>query len=103
MAQELEQYARYFQEGGRVRVWVPLDGGGAFPEWGAVVWLEGDLLQVDLSRDTLPEQARLEVGRTLNLGLSTAEGVLSCRGVLVVDDAKEHRLHLRLIEEVIPY
>lgn len=103
MAAELEQYAKYFPEGGRVRVWVPLDAGGAFPEWGTVAWLEGDLLQVILSRDALPEEARLEVGKMLDLGLATEDGVLSCRAVLVGDDEKEHRLELRLVEEVVPY
>ncbi len=103
MVEELEQYARYFQEGARVRVGVPLDGGGVFPEWGVVVRLDGDLLQLNLSRDALPEHARIEVGRTLDLGLSGRQGALTCRGVLVDDDEKEHRLLLRLVEEVFPF
>lgn len=103
MSQELKQYSGYFKEGVRVRVGVPLDGGGAFREWGVVAWLDGDLLQLDLSRDCLPEHARLEVGRTLELGLSGQEGNLVCRGVLVADDEAKHRLQLRLVEEVSPY
>jgi len=103
MAEELEQYSRYFQEGGRVRVGVPLDGGGVFPEWGVVVWLDGDLLQVNLSRDALPEHARIEVGQTLDLGLPAKQGGLGCRGVLVDDEKQEHRMLLRLIEEVSPF
>lgn len=100
MAEELEQYSQYFHEGERVRVGVPLDGGGWFPEWGVVVSLEDDLLEVDLSRDSLPEEARLETGQTLNLGLPGPDRALTCRGVLVRDDEQEHRLLLRLIEDV---
>lgn len=100
MAEELEQYARYFQEGGRVRVGIPLEGGGWFPEWGVVATLDDDLLLVDLSRDQLPEEARLQTGQTLNVGLPDLEQRLTCRAVLVQDDRAEHRLALRLIEDV---
>ena len=103
MAEELEQYARYFQEGSRVRVGIPLEGGGWFPEWGAVATLDDDLLLVDLSRDQLPEEARLETGQTLNVGLPEQEQALTCRGVLVHVDGIEHRLALRLIEGVYPF
>lgn len=103
MAEELEQYAKYFHEGERVRVGVPLDGGGWFPEWGVVATLDDDLLLVDLSRDQLPEEARLETGQTLNVGLPEQEGGLTCRAVLVRDDLAEHRLVLRLIEDVYPF
>ncbi|MBU5635155.1 DUF5634 family protein [Geomonas sp. Red69] len=103
MAEELEQYARYFHEGLRVRVGIPLEGGGWFPEWGMVATLDDDLLLVDLSRDQLPEEARLETGHTLNVGLPDQEQALTCRAVLVRIDAAEHRLALRLIEDVYPF
>ena len=104
MTEELAQYAKHFHDGGRVRVGVPLDGGGVFAEWGVVASLEHDLLELDLSRDALPEHARLELGRTLDLGLPSAEqGALSCRGVLVGEEPHGHRLVLRLIEEVVPF
>lgn len=103
MTEQLAQYAQYFREGGRVRVNVPLEGGGDFPEWGVVASLERDLLQVDLSRDALPEQARLDQGETLDLGLISKQGGMSCRGILVGEERQGHRLVLRLVEEVYPY
>lgn len=103
MTEELAQYAEHFHEGGRVRVHVPLEGGGTFPEWGVVASLERDLLQVDLSRDALPEHAILEQGQTLNLGLAGRNVALSCRGVLVGEELEGHRLVLRLIEEVFQF
>jgi len=103
MSEDLAQYAKYFHEGGRVKVGVPLDGGGMFPEWGVIASLERDLLEVDLSRDSLPEHARIELGRTLDLGLPSVQGGLSCRGVLVGEEPHGHRLVLRLIEEVVPF
>ncbi|MBU5612217.1 PilZ-like domain-containing protein [Geomonas azotofigens] len=103
MAEELEQYTRYFQEGSRVRVGIPLEGGGWFPEWGVVATLDDDLLLVDLSRDQLPEETLLETGQTLNVGLPEQEQALTCRAVLVRVDGAEHRLALRLIEGVYPF
>jgi len=103
MSEELAQYAKHFHGGGRIKIGVPLEGGGVFPEWGVVASLERDLLQVDLSRDALPEHALLDLGRTLDLGLPSTQGGLSCRGVLVGEDQQGHRLVLRLIEEVVPF
>ena len=103
MTEELEQYARYFQEGERIRVGIPLEGGGWFPEWGVVATLDDDLLLVDLSRDQLPEEARLPIGATVNVGIPEADGGMTCRAVVVRDDAAAHRLVLRLIEDVYPF
>lgn len=100
MAEDLEQYARYFHEGERVRVGIPMEGGGWFPEWGVVATLDDDLLLVDLSRDQLPEEAQLRTGETLNVGIPETEGGMTCRAVLVRDDKAEHRLVLRLVEGV---
>ncbi len=100
MAQELEQYARYFHEGERIRVGIPMEGGGWFPEWGVVATLDDDLLLVDLSRDQLPEEAQLRTGETLNVGIPENDGGVTCRAVLVSDETVEHRLVLRLVDDV---
>jgi hypothetical protein len=99
MSADASDYARQFQAGKRVRVGVPLSGGGVFQEWGVVVALDSDLLQLDLSREYLPEQARLELGRTLELGVQDGRDNLCCRGVVAGTAAGEDpRLALRLID-----
>jgi PilZN1 domain-containing protein/PilZ domain-containing protein len=99
MSGELAGYARHFQEGTRVRVGVPLSGGGAFQEWGVVRSLAGDLLELHLSRDFLPQQASLTVGGMLDLRLFDQHGAWHCRS-MVAGHFEENRLLLRLIEGV---
>ncbi|HBG05192.1 MAG: pilus assembly protein PilZ [Geobacteraceae bacterium GWC2_58_44] len=99
MSGDLAQYAKHFQEGTRVRVGVPLAGGGSFQEWGVVGSLERDLLELDLSRDFLPQQASLRLGGIIDLGLLDPEGARHCRA-MVAGEFENHRLLLRLIESV---
>ena len=102
MSGDLAQYARHFQQGTRVRVGVPLSGGGAFQEWGVVRSLESDLLELDLSRDFLPPQATLHLGGMVDLRIFDPEGVRHCSS-MVAGGLEEHRLLLRLIEGVTRY
>jgi hypothetical protein len=97
----LAEYAGCFPAGERVRVGIPLAAGGAFQEWGVVCSLERDLLELELSRDFLPQEASLALGRTLDLRLPDAAGERCCRGVLVGGTAG--RLALRLVDGVVPY
>lgn len=100
MSGDVAEYARYFLAGSRVRLGVPLSGGGSFQEWGVVSSLEADLLELDLSRDFLPQQARLNPGCTLDLGLVDRDGVRSCRAI-VAAHPENHRLVLRLMDRVL--
>lgn len=102
MSGNLAEYARYFQEGSRVRVGVPLADGGVFHESGVVCHLDGDLLELELSRDVLPQQAILELGLTLELGLLDRDVWHSCRA-MVAGEPEQHRLLLRLIEGIVPF
>ena len=100
MSGDLADYARYFQVGERVRIEIPLSGGGTFQEWGVVHSLERDLLELDLSRDLLPQQVRMEPGSILKLEILDREGVRCCRG-MVADEQGSFRLVLRLLESVV--
>ena len=97
MSEGAADYARHFKEGARVRVGVPLAGGGKFQEWGVVHSLEDDLLQLELSRDFLPLQATLSVGGIVDLSLFDREGARHCRS-MVAGELREHGLLLRLVE-----
>lgn len=100
MADDFEDYARYFFPGMRVRVGIPLVTGKVFQEWGVVGGLEQDLLELRLSRDLLPEDARLEIGRAVELRVVHREKVRFCRGVVVSADPLKNFL-IRLIEDVV--
>jgi hypothetical protein len=102
MSGDLAEYASNFQTGGRVRVGVPLAEGGSFQEWGVVCSLERDLLEIDLSRDFLPQQASFNLGRVLDLGLLDHQGNRRCRA-MVVGEQSGRRLALRLVEGFVPF
>lgn len=99
MAAELTQYAEHFREGTRVSLGVPLDLGGVFQEWGVVRSLDEDLLELELSRDELPEHAALKAGDMIDLRLPEKDEVKHCRGMVAMEP-ELHRLLLRLVEEV---
>jgi hypothetical protein len=102
MSGDLAEYARHFPTGTRVRVGVPLADGGGFQEWGTVYSLERDLLELDLSRDFLPEQADFKLGRLLDLGLLGQTENRRCLA-MVVGEQSGCRLVLRLVEGFAPF
>lgn len=99
MPGDFEQYASNFPVGGRVSIGIPLAEGGAFQDWGVVSSLDRDLMELELSRDTLPEGAILTLGHTLELRRPDKEGGRCCRGVLVGEGANG-ALELRLVDGV---
>jgi hypothetical protein len=96
-----EELAEHFRKGVRVLVGVPLLTGGTFQEWGIVLSLEHDLLELDLSRDFLPRGALLELGLPLDLGLVKGEDRLRCKGTII--GGSQRRLALRLTEGISPF
>lgn len=101
MAADAADYARYLGAGKRVRVGVPLADGEAFQEWAVVSSLHGDLLDLELSRDFLPKQARIELGGVVILGVLDRKEKLCCRGI--VAGTGGGRLALRLIDPLVPF
>jgi hypothetical protein len=102
MPGDFTEYASSFPVGGRVRVGIPLAGGGAFQEWGVVSSLERDLLGLELSRDALPQGASLILGNTLEVRFAEKEEERCCRGVLV-GGATGGVLALRLVDGVVTF
>ena len=102
MPGDSEEYASFFPLGGRIRIGIPLLGGGTFLEWGVVASLEQDLLGLELSRDALPRGAVLALGNTLVVRFPDQEGERCCRAVLVGENI-DGFLALRLVDGVTPY
>jgi hypothetical protein len=102
MSGVLAQYAEHFKRGLRVRIGVPLSGGGTFREWGVVESLQSDLLEVELSRESLPVLASLEVADTVDLEFFEGAQSVRCRGMVAAFDPPRP-LVLRLLDQVAPY
>src|SRR5690348_6646562 len=96
------EHARHLQQGTRVRIAVPRADGTAFEEWGKVRSLRGDLLEVGLSREALPNSASLKPGGTVRVGLLDRASGLGCNA-RVLDCANLNRLALRLLDDLAPY
>lgn len=93
--------ARHFLAGRKVRIAVPLSERAPFQEWGRIRSLDNGFLAVDLSRDSLPPQACLQLGRIVHLSLLDGQN-LGCNGCVTLLE-KPHRLVLRLLDELVPY
>ena len=102
MAETTIDYTQYYRVGMRIGLDIPLTNGQLFREWGTIIEMEDDFLQLRLSRDVLPQEMRIEIG-TIFLLVTGKEGTgLCCRGI-VVGDGNRRVIPLRLISEVLVY
>lgn len=95
-------YTQHYRVGMRIGIDIPLVSGHVFREWGLIIEMRDDFIQVRLSRDILPEEMKIEVG-TIFLLVTGKEGTgLCCRGI-VVSESDRRLIPLRLISEVLVY
>jgi hypothetical protein len=100
MADDVNEYARYFPVGKRVRIGIPLSGGEVFREWALTTELDQDLLEVQLSRDVLPENVQVRIGNILELRVGKEGSAFYCRAI-IVSESTGNILLMRLIGNVI--
>ncbi|GAM08443.1 pilZ domain protein [Geobacter sp. OR-1] len=101
-AKPVIDYSQYYQVGGRVGIDIPLANGTIFREWGIIIEMEQDYLQLRLSRDILPQEMKIEVG-TIFLLVTGKEGAGLCCRAIVVAESSRRVVPLRLISEVLIY
>lgn len=101
MSDELFNYYKYFDLDQRIEVRFPRAQNVSFREWGVVTLFDGDLLVLQLSRDSLPENVSARTGTILDLRLGKGGYGYCCRAI-IVEEHGEARLTVRLIGEVIP-
>lgn len=82
MTNEFEEYQRYFHEGLRVEVGIPVSREEVFRDWAIVTTYHEDLLGVELSRDQLPQRVRISHGAILDVGVWRGPEVFTCRGIV---------------------
>lgn len=101
MAEETNEYLKYFEIGKRIGLSMPLAQGRFFQEWGVIrSFPEEDLIEFQLSRDQLPPGVKMSIGTILELRTIYNNTRYSCRGI-IVDGNDIHHFLIRLIGEVI--
>ncbi len=97
---DFDQYARHFSAGMKVGVGIPLPNAAVYRDWAVIRDLNEDLISLQLSRDTLPEQVSLHIGQILEIR-GGADNAGFCVRAIIVDEGYARELMLRLIGEVV--
>jgi hypothetical protein len=82
---EYEAYRPCLQDGMRVEVGIPLTGGGVFRDWGVIKESGGeklDRLLIQLSRDVLPANVRIDPGFLLDVSVTLKKETYTCSGIV---------------------
>lgn len=82
MSKDFEEYTRYFHEGLRVEVGIPVSRDEVFRDWAIVTSYREDMLSVELSRDQLPQRVRITYGSILDVGVWRGPEVFTCRAIV---------------------
>ena len=99
MGNEFEEYGRFFHEGLRVEIGIPVSREEVFRDWAIVTAYSDDLLGVELSRDQLPERVRITYGTILDVGVWRGPEVFTCRGIVTEKEGGK-LLTMRLLGSV---
>lgn len=75
-------YREYLREGMRVEIGIPLSGGGIFRDWAIIGESHADELSVQMSRDVLPTNVRVEEGSILDVNLWISQEAYTCSGIV---------------------
>lgn len=97
---DYDQYSQHFPAGMKVNVGIPIPGGNIFHDWAVIHYIEEDLLELQLSRDTLPAGVKLSLGAILDVRGGKEESGYSCRAI-IVSEGYQRSILLRLIGEIV--
>ena len=95
MADEFAEYREYLQEDARIEVGIPQTGGGVFRDWAVILESREDTLLVQISRDVLPANVRVDVGFILDVSVWINRDVYSCSGI-VTEKQDQRKFRIRL-------
>jgi len=93
-------YSSFFTPGQRITLALQVPGRQPFHEWAQVLSLAADLLEVQLSRDTLPVGIQTAPGSTVEVRIGSQGNGYRCRGIIVSKGSFTH-LSMRLTGDVI--
>ncbi|WP_224961321.1 PilZ-like domain-containing protein [Geomonas subterranea] len=95
MEDDYTEYREALAPGMRIQIGIPLSGGGVFRDWGVISESGGDELQVQISRDVLPANVRVDVGFILDVSVRLGKDSYTCSGI-VTDRLGSRVLLIRL-------
>ncbi|WP_136523518.1 PilZ-like domain-containing protein [Geomonas ferrireducens] len=95
MNDEYAEYRDALASGMRIEIGIPLSGGGVFRDWGVISESGGDMLLVQISRDVLPSNVRVDIGFILDVCVWRGKDSYTCNGI-VTDKLGARVLQIRL-------
>lgn len=98
--EQFREYAKLFVSGQRVKFGIARQNGKIFYEWAQIISLEDDLLQIQLSRDILPVDVKLNLGTVLELRTGKEGSGQGCRSI-IVSEQPDAVFFVRLFGEII--
>lgn len=97
---DYDLYSQHFPAGMKVNVGIPVPGGNIFHDWAIIHHIDEDLLELQLSRDTLPDGVKLSLGAILDVRGGKEDSGYSCRAI-IVSEGYQRTVLLRLIGEIV--
>lgn len=82
MEDDYSEYREVLAPGLRIEIGIPLSGGGVFRDWGIIDQSSGDLVQVQITRDVLPSNVRVDVGFILDVSVWLGKDSYTCSGIV---------------------
>jgi hypothetical protein len=76
-------YREYLRKGMRIEIGIPLSAGGVFRDWALVQEGREDELWIQISRDVLPSDVRVDIGCILDVSIWVKKEVYTCSGIVV--------------------
>lgn len=75
-------FRQFLAEGMRIELGIPLSGGGVFRDWAVIRQSHQDELLVQISRDVLPANVRIDVGFILDVCVWVRKEAYTCSGIV---------------------
>ena len=82
MTDDYGEYRDILAPGMRVEIGIPLSGGGVFRDWGVIEESADDRLLVQITRDVLPANVRVDIGFILDVSVWRGKDSYTCSGIV---------------------
>ena len=101
MAHKFPEYEPFFHKGLRIEIGIPQADGDVFRDWAVVKEYREDTILVQLSRDYLPMNVRVNVSTILDANVWINQDVYTCPSI-VTEKRNDRNLRIRLFGRLTP-
>ncbi len=101
MAHKFPEYEPFFHKGLRIEIGIPQADGDVFRDWAIVKEYREDTILIQLSRDYLPMNVRVNVSTILDANVWMKQDVYTC-ACIVTEKQGERVLCIRLFGQLMP-